>query len=88
MVEQPVKLMVVSTVIRTTALEVSSTSVVPILLQGVTPPPQMKNTLFNPTVTRPLFGFSIPMNNKDYPYGIATSMMVVTPLYPTYNFNA
>ena len=25
---------------------------------------------------RPLFGFSMPMNNRDYPYGMPTLMMV------------
>lgn len=83
MVEQPVISMVenavVSTPIRTTALVASSTPVVPVSSQGVTPPPQSRNVLFNTVVARPLLGFSMPMNNRGYPYGMPTSMMVDLP---------
>lgn len=55
---------------------VSSTPVTQVPSQGITPPSESRNTMFNPTVARPLFGFSMAMNNKDYPYGMPTSMMV------------
>lgn len=42
----------------------------------MTPAPQPGNTPFNPVVARPLFGFSMSMNNRDYPYGMPTSMFV------------
>ena len=68
MVEQPVGLTVekavVSTPVRITAHLVSSTTVAPILLQGIIPPPQPGSSLFNPAVARPVFGFSMPMNNR------------------------
>lgn len=80
-VEQPVrstvKEEVISMPVRTTSLVVSSTSVAPIPSQGITPPPHPGNSVFNPVVARPLFGFSMQMNNRDYPYGMPTSMMVV-----------
>lgn len=79
-VEQPVKLTVeeavVSTPIRTTVLVVSSTLVASLSSQGVTLPPHAGNTLFNPAVARPLFGLTMPMNNRDYHYGMPKSMMV------------
>lgn len=50
-------------------------SVVSVSSQGVTPPPHSENSLFNPTIVRPLFGFSMPNNNRDYLYGIPTLMV-------------
>lgn len=67
---------VVSTPVSTTSLVVSSTPIALVPSQGVTHPPQSRNTLFNPTVARPLFGFSMPMNNRDYLYGMPRLMMV------------
>lgn len=63
--------------------------VAPIPSQGIIPPPQPRNSPFNPTITRCLFDFSMPMDNREYPYGISTSMMDV--LYTnmlTYRDNA
>lgn len=54
--------------VRITAYMVSSTPVAPVPSWGVTPSPQQGNTLFNAKVARPLFGFSMPMNNKEYLY--------------------
>lgn len=67
---------VISRPVRTTAPVVSSTPVARIPSQGLTPLPQQGNTLFNPAVTRPFFGFSMPMNNREYPYVMLTLMMV------------
>lgn len=44
-------------------------------ITGDNTPPHPVNTLFNLAVARHLFGFSMPMNNRNYPYGIPTSMM-------------
>ena len=59
-----------------TIMVVSSTPVAPVSSQGVTPLSRAGNAFFNPAVTRPLFGFSMPMINRDYPYGMPTSVMV------------
>lgn len=80
-VEQPfistIEDAVVSTPVKTTPLVASLTPVEPVLSQGINPPPQTWNTLFKPTISKPLFGFSsMPMNNGNYPYGMPTSMMV------------
>lgn len=79
-VEQPVRSTVEEAIIlmpvRTTTLMVSSRPVALIPSQGMTPSLQPWNTLFNPTVARLLFGFSMPKNNMEYPHGMPTSMMV------------
>lgn len=79
-VEQPVgstvEEAVMSTPVRKTSLVVSSTPLASVASKEITHTSQPGNILFNYAVVRPLFGFSMPMNNRDYPYGMPTSMMV------------
>lgn len=67
---------IMSAPVRTTSPVVSSTPLAPVPSHEITPLPHPGNTLFNFAIVRPLFGFSMPMNNMDYPYDLPTSMMV------------
>lgn len=83
--EWPVEKQVLSTPVRATALVASTTPVTKMPSQGETPLPQSRNSLNNPAIAGPLFGFSMPSPDKDYPYGVPTSMMEnLQPNAPTF----
>lgn len=75
-VESMIEEAVVLTLVRKIAHVVSSTPVAPIQSHGEIPSPQPWSSPFNPMFARPVFRFLMPMNNREYPYVMPTSMMV------------
>lgn len=75
----------VLSLVGTNTTPVSAMALSSIPFQWVTPPPQLGSFPSNLLVARPMFRdarapfqlvFSMPMNNRLYPYGMPTSMMV------------